>query len=502
MEVSEDFELVGQPFALVVATLGLPSDTLVKVRRRHSPEDAGVGKRVQQLDMDASNGAFFSNGGSGGGGGGSNETCALDSGDEESNGSSWAGRHDGGKVGSSLARLGGSGSPFALRRRTYQLLENQDGEERPVRNAGFKGPGIEMTTTALRPQKVAKAAWEGDLPTKTNGGAQYQYAGNVDGVHDVSPDACVHAGDVLVLSAARDAMVYAQGSVFSGRREGLKVLGVSTVKLPQPQPGSVFFELVLSRSSQFLGRTARADNEFFAARYGCSVVAFRLKGVTTGTTGGSVGVIDSSNSNSIRRSNGGADAGGTVETTSSGGGLLSTIAACGSPQAAAVGTAADNLGGELFFMGGDDSPVVDGGEKPLDATAPTPLLSSFVGDDSPTAVPVSPRPAEPGLESNRRRRRRRRRGEAFEAGDVVMVLATERFSERHPSAEFLRVKLVGRLPEATGWFHCFPLAVFALMLMWVLLGGVEMVRRRTPSRVVRAVLAASCVCVAACFVCV
>ncbi|CAN0411378.1 unnamed protein product, partial [Hapterophycus canaliculatus] len=77
------------------------------------------------------------------------------------------------------------------------------------------------------------------------------------------------------------------------------------------------------------------------------------------------------------------------------------------------------------------------------------------------------------------KRRRRRRGEAFQPGDVVMVLATERFSEWCESStpgEFLRKKLIGRLPEPTGWFHFFPLTVFALMLAWVLLGGVDMIR--------------------------
>lgn len=135
----------------------------------------------------------------------------------------------------------------------------------------------------------------------------------------------------------------------------------------------------------------------------------------------------------------------------------------------------------MFFVGGGGSPAVDGGDSPLDgSTAPTPLLSSLGGgDDGPTML--SPRTVQPGLDS-RRRRRRRRRGEAFEAGDTVVVLATERFSESHSPAEFLRKKVVGRPPERTGWFHCFPLAIFALMLMWVLLGGVEMVSRRAASR--------------------
>eukprot|EP00903_Cladosiphon_okamuranus_P007703 g7465.t1 len=490
VEVSEDFELIGQPLALAVATLGLPFDTLVKVRRRHhSPEvDPAGGTLVRPSGTGASNAALGDGDSGGSGGGGGNEACALDSGDEESNRAGWAGRSNGGKVGGSLARLasaGGSGSPFALRRRTYQLLENEDGEERSTRNAGLvKGPCIEMTTRRTA-EKAAREGVGGGPPTKVpNGGARYAGVADDARDHDVSPDASrVRAGDVLVLSAARDTMVYAQGSLFSGARRGLKVLGVSTLRpAPAPPSGSLFFELVLSRSSGFLGRNARLDSEFFGAGYDCCVVAFRLKG---GTVGG-VGVIDGSSS-----SNGGADDAGTGEWITAGGGLLNTVAARRSPEAAAtaaaagvpgaaIEAAADNLDGGLYFVGEDESLAVNVEESSLDTNTPTPLLSSFVEDGSPaTTGPVWPRPAGPGLESTKRQswqRRRRRRGEAFEAGDVVVVLATERFSERLSSTEFLRMEIVGRLPEATGWFQCVPLAMFVLMLAWVLLGEVEMIR--------------------------
>ena len=506
MEVTRDFELVDRPVALVLATLGLPYHTLVKVRRRCSPGDAG-GRPLDSSETHVSNvvGGTGGGGGGGSGGGDGSEVCPLEPDDEESNGSSWAGPiggggGGGGGAGGSLSRRGGGGRrPFALRRRTYQLLENEDGEERrPARTPVSAGPPhIEMAP--LRADSVNDTAWvEGGKPSKGGGGGGdggdggdggAQSLATVEHLYDVPPDARVRAGDVLVLSAARDSMVYASGSVFGGANNGLRVLGVSTVGLPPLPPprrrGPVFFELVLSRSSGFLGRTARLDNGFFAARYGCSVVAFRLKGCA----GGGVDLVGSGGCG-VGRGGGGTgevaadDGGGCGGSEESSGSLFKTFGPSDSPKpdaAAAVGAVPDDdLGGNMFLLGGDDSPAVRNGGSPRYSAAPTPSLPSSAAENggSPTMVPVS-LPGGLDLDPTQRRyRRRRRRGEAFEAGDVVLVLASEQFSERHSSAagEFLRKKLVGRLPEPTGWFHCVPLAVFGLMLLWVLLDGVEMVR--------------------------
>lgn len=479
VEVTGDFELVDEPVALVLATLGLPYRTLVKVRRRCSPGEAGA-RPLELSEMGVSKVAD----GKGVVGGDGNETRSLAPGDEES---SWAGRIGGGAAGSSLSKRGGGGrGPFALRRRTYQLLENEDGDERSsVRTPVAVGPRIEMAT--LRAEGVNGTAWQGrGKPAEARAGGAQSLA-TVEDLHDVSPDARVRAGDVLVLSAAPDSMVYASGSVFGGAREGLRVLGVSTlgVGLP-PRQGRVFFELVLSRSSGFLGRTARLDNDFFAARYGCSVVAFRLKGCA----GGGVDLVGSGAGSSGYGGGGGAGGGppaggeGCRDREESSDTLLKTTDSPNPSAAGAttVGAVADDLVGEVFSLSGDDSLAAVGtSASPRYSTAPTPSLSSFAGDDGngsdPTMVPVS-LPGEPGLEPKQRQfHGRRRRGEAFEAGDVVMVLATGQFAERHSAAagEFLRKKLVGRLPEPTGWSHGVPLAIFALMLLWVLLEGVEMV---------------------------
>ncbi|CBN75621.1 sodium/sulfate symporter [Ectocarpus siliculosus] len=452
VEIKEDFKLVDQPFSLVLASLGLPMDTLVK------------------------KGVFGSGSGVGSG---------AEAGGEEQPG--WAGRI----AASSSRHAGGGRKPFALRRRAtaYQPLENEDGAVQ-TQGSDAGAPCIEMAT--LRTAGAAVGG-PGTAPPQSVGAfAAVDGATTTHDLHDVAPDACVRAGDVLVLSCGRSAMVDAQGSWFSAREPGLGVLGLSTLR-PPPRTGSAFFELVLSRTSRFLGRTARSDGGFFSARYGCSVVAFRLKG----STGGGVDLLGRSAAGECDRGgNGGrhdaVDTGDSGETTclgaeqpgqTSGDGLFETSGACGSPQSFA--------GAEAFFIGGPgDSPTVRGDRSSPGSTA----LSPSVGDESPArlsepeisgpvATPCQQQPTKgAGLDAKSQRRRQwgRRRGEAFEAGDVVVVLATEQFSRRFSSTsaggEFLRNRPIGRVPEPTGWFHYFPLVIFTLMLLWVLLGGVDMIR--------------------------
>lgn len=488
MEIKEDFKLVNQPFSLVLASLGLPMDTLAKVRRRlPQPGDTATeAKPLPPATTGLSKKGVLANGSGVGGG--------AEAGGEEQAG--WAGRI----AASSSRHAGGGRKPFALRRRAtaYQPLENEDGAEQS-QGGGSGAPCIEMATL-----RTAGAAGGGpETPTPQSVGAFAAVAGDTShDLHDVAPDACVRAGDVLVLSCGRSTMVDAQGSWFSGREAGLGVLGLSTLRLP-PRPGSVFFELVLSRTSSFLGRTARRDGGFFSARYGCSVVAFRLKG----STGGGVDLLGRSAAEECDRGGNGAshdavaagDSDDSGETTclgaeqtgrTSGDGLFENSGACRSPQSfagAAAGAIADDAYDEAFFIEGPgDSPTVRGDRSSPGSTA----LSPSVGDESPARL-SEPEISGPlatsrqqqstggaGLDA-KSQRRRRRRGEAFDAGDVVIVLASEQFSRRFSSAsaagEFLRNRPVGRVPEPTGWFHYVPLVIFALMLSWVLLGGVDMV---------------------------
>lgn len=469
MEVTADFELVGQSFELMLAVLGLPIDTLVKVRRRNpsaDPADSAVPYSWASGFGDTNS---------------AGRNAPLHGDDEESNGLSWAGRVGGNAAAAGAAAAaggfsstnGGGVGPFLLRRRlSYQRLASDgsgDAFEKGSDTAAM--PCIEMATLRM-PEAAAAAA--GDRAVSINGDSSRVGVGSAHGgvsnpagyedIYAVPPRASVRAGDVLVLSCGREAMLEFQGSVAGRSKEGLKVFGVSGAKLPIH--GTDFLELVVSRSSQFLGRTARLDSASFAASYGCSVVAFRLKG----STGGGVNIVggDEENETTIEGGNGsgsdGDDDAGVEHLTAC---LAPTVCdAAAAAAGAAPGLAVDRVK-EALLMDGDDSPTTIGGS--LHPRTSTPSVSSPVPDESVPAGVAAPGKAVPVVG--------RRRGEGFAAGDVVVVLSSEGFLEKASSTrEFLCTKRVGRLPEPTGWFHYFPLAIFAAMLAWVLVADVEVVR--------------------------
>lgn len=475
VEITRDFELVGQPFALVLATLGLPEDTLVKVRRRCSEGN-------QEDKPFALSGASLPAAYGGG------RVDVPDQGDDKSSGLSWADRIGGGAaavVASATAAAGAGSSrgvdgiiPFALRRRPpYHRLGTNAGGERPDKLSEAAVPCIEMATiktSEITDVTAGKEAPTLSKSTRSNGREDSHPLGDV---YNVAPKATVRAGDILVLSCDGDAMVRFQGSVGSRRRKGLKVLGISTLKLARH--GTVFLKLVLSRSSEFLGRTARAENPFFSARYGCSVVAFRLKG----GTGGGVDLIGSNPETPIRTSS--DDLRCPTDLASE----TACLPTCGRDNNVATPTNFVDGVDEALIVSKNDPPKPV--RSPLHSALPTPLLSSPGDGGSPT-VGASP-PREAALPPRRRRR------EGFEAGDVVMVLTNEGFLEQTSSKrEFLSMERVGRLPEPIGWFHFGPLVIFAAMLAWVLVGDVGMVggARKAPDR--GAGRACACACARAC----
>lgn len=497
VEVTGSSELVDKPFGPTLALLGLPADTLVKVRRRRS--NPAVRSPLPQSRSRLDGGGLPLAVGVTTGIAGKNG-LDLHEGDEESNGVGWGVIRTGGgsssasMVTTSVAEgspsiISGGGinslSPALRHRSLYQRLATNGGAKMPakkrLRDAAAAAPCIEMpsmrstegeidhhcTDSRARGYPVG-ASSEIFSCAAVVGAAAEDHGGWFEDVHDVSPEDKVRGGDVLVLSCDQESMVRVQGSIVSHRRRGVNILGVSTHKLEAP--GTVFLELVLSRFSDFLGRVARLDHEFFASRYGCSVVGFRLKGSTGGSGGGGrgsdvIGCWAAKQTNSNKK--GCSIYKGDLKAARIPPGRKSCD---GAPNAADGGVQDASLtmnGGESDF-----STTVTG--SPLDSTAPTPLMASPTqqrdeGSSSCNGSPVVRGVGLPVSETFQR-------GEGFAPGDTVLVLATEDlFDKMACVGEFLIKKRVGCLPEPVGWFQCFPLLIFAAMIAWVVLLDVSMV---------------------------
>lgn len=441
MEVTEDFDLLGRPFATTLAVLGLSGQALLKVRRP-------IVNREMSTSITRSSDAF-------------NVSDCPETIIEGSGGLTWARRLGEkalataevatvtvmSKVSPLLPRRALGEDLLGWRRRAWYHGLGGDGEE----NVTGKGsndtvPCVEMAavqvdegmsvTTGVRHRTTSLN--EATTTEVVVGGRMHYEEGDdkdadaVEEMYEIPPGATVRAGDILVIGCDEEAMVRLHGSVASGGRAGLKVLGVSAPELPRY--GKVFSKLVLSRSSKFLGRVARLDNAYFGASFECSVVSFRLKGGGVDLIGcsarGCPGNSSFDHQNSDR-----------------------SLPSSGGSGDSAEGFQGD---GKALFVDGDD--------------IPTPLLSASRARENEVMR----------VESQREKSfaARRRRGEEFEPGDTVLVLASEDFLDRASATrdDFLCSEEVGRLPEPMGWFHFFPLVAFASMLAWNLAAGVGMVR--------------------------
>lgn len=444
MEVTEDFDLLGRPFSLTLAVLGLSGQALLKVRR-------SVVDREMSTPITRTTDAFDVSDGPG---------RVI----EGSDGLTWA-RRLGEKafataevakltVMSSVShllsrRILGKGPLGWTRRPWYHEMRGEEDENVTEKESNDTVPCVEMaavqvdegtsTTSGVRLRSTSlNEATTTDVIVcgrMQKEGSDDEGANAVENMYEIPPGTTVRAGDVLVIGCDEEAMVRLLGSLVRGGREGLKVLGVSAPELPRH--GKVFSKLVLSRSSKFLGRVARLDNAYFGASFECSVVSFRLKG----DVGGGVDLMGYSARDCPGNS--------SFDHRSSDRSLHSL----GGSGASAESFQGD---GKALFVDEDD--------------APTPLLSASVGRETEVM----------GVESQREKvfAARRRRGEEFEPGDTVLVLASQDFLERASATrdDFLCSEEVGRLPEPMGWFHFFPLVVFSSMLAWNLAAGVGMVR--------------------------
>ncbi|CAM9739430.1 unnamed protein product, partial [Discosporangium mesarthrocarpum] len=315
VQVLKGFHYIGQSVTLALARLGLPQETLIKVRRR-------VPKEVlRQIDLEA--GLYAQRGG---GGGGAASALNISVGSEasihppshpaaticfeESAGMSlrstctskdyyrkraqsyWGTKGDlaclrssrGGRDGGTalepqppprtMVTCEDDGAPGqGMLFRLHSLNDNEHHQPLVGAPSGKeRGGGGDFTTAAVT---------DTPAPRPTGLDSTHSTAGYTD-IYPVTPGELVQEGDILFLSCGRMTMVAFQGSTMSQGLEGLKLLEVSALDLPGR--GTDFFELVLSDRNHFVGRSPGRDNASFAGYYGCSVVAVRRKGSVEATS--------------------------------------------------------------------------------------------------------------------------------------------------------------------------------------------------------------------------
>lgn len=530
---------MGEPLSLVLARLGLPLNALINIRRRRGWVTKGNSRETQCRPKPNGEDADLRNCPHGNiGKHVENEETVV--------GGSWVGEREiglipargnadhssgGGKVDSvSLFVLGRKQimSPFAsLRRRAYARLDGDagssdfhiegsvvgNGSAPPLHSHG--GSSIQLTSVSQSITTSATDRINYGMEEDNSGTCQSNQAAstsdrnrhsrshgvgidgdstdrttqNFGGVHRFHCSASeekVRAGDVLTLSCMRLQMMDFQGLVVSHGKMGLKILGVATRDLLRR--GTTFYELCLSGRSDFVGRSARQVNATLAARYGCRVVGFRLKGIFSAVGDG---VTNPPGDGELGRD--GVDTGvGLARPHGNECQAKATAKAMTTVSEGVVATQALDSGSELKAFGQRDtamsSPTIE--RNPMQALARPSAPSSRLPRAGGTRAdahdpPVEATPKRLECDDTARvsvrqqqqgRKRARRRGTGFVAGDVVMVLAKEDFLERFSgSPVFLSKTRVGRLPEPTSWFHYFPLLIFAAMLAWVLASDVSMV---------------------------
>ena len=322
----------------------------------------------------------------------------------------------------------------------------------------------------------------GDIGDSAASAASEGSDGTYTDIFPVSPAEPIQAGDVLFLSCAQATMIDFQSVTVSQGLKGLKFLDVSALDLPGH--GTEFFEIVLSGHNHFVGRSADRDNSEFAAYYGCSVVAVRRRGRS--------GVVASAAS---------------VPTTASRG--CDSGAGGGSAVAPIKDLSRLTDAPEVILEEGMSSdPAFNPKSGP-----PTPIpLASGKSSKKLAAVAAASPPLTPGAATARRSDARspprttrsavramrsplrsiRKEGNAqegddvtgmsFKAGDVVLVLAKEEFMEKYAaSKDFFLLTKVGSVPKPVRYYDYLPLLAFLGMLIWVLFDA-DMVRAWSCSR--------------------
>lgn len=508
----DDFPYIGEPAGLVLVRLGLPQDTLIKIRRRIP---SGI-LRQMSASLEGNASLLLPPGAppTGGGGGTGIDADALMEANQRTLRAEgmysyrqraeclWGTTED---MDSAAEEKSLTPAPRAPRRSGSFIRRKRwasDADATDLATAKNRGRAATVGSAAVVPEKCiayanAKVDANGNATASVNGAGGDKGDGIDSGtanaasvkisdgetytdIFPVSPAEPVQAGDVLFLSCAQATMIDFQSVTVSQGLKGLKFLDVSALDLPGH--GTEFFEIVLSDHNHFVGRSADRDNSEFAAYYGCSVVAVRRRG-RSGAVAPSAASVPATAS---RGCGGGADA-----TGGSGGGGGDgegwTPSAAPFKDSSRVTDAA-----EVFIEEGlCAEPALDPSSGP-----PTPLslasgktstkLPAAAGRSDVTSPPRGTRSAVRAMRSPLRSLRKEVdaqdgddvTGLSFKAGDVVLVLAKEEFMEKYaPSKDFFLLTKVGSVPKPVRYYDYLPLLAFLGMLCWVLFDqGTDMVR--------------------------
>ncbi|CBN75631.1 sodium/sulfate symporter [Ectocarpus siliculosus] len=454
VQLSHDFAYIGKPVAVVLARLGLPAESLIKIRRRTAAAAPRVAAAfpaavspLREVYRDLDNGRTGSPALPG-------RRKRLEEGPSSAAACPSPGR----------GTAGSSSSPMRRRKGYPGTADGPTPAVVVARGAGALLPSSlsssSSTTMALSPSQ--HSGRPSALPSRGRpfssgvagrgppSGTADDDDDDFDDIYPVSPSEAVRAGDVLVVSRPQATMTAFLGSVLSSGERGLEVLGASAAQLQRAptaapsgdtavEPAAAFLELVLSGRNHFVGRRPSGhEGAALASRYGCRILAVRHA----------------------------ADSSRTAQRE--GGEMLAAPLAAGGDVA--ISALERRHGGRSFARKeeGVESPLRGGGGSEDERQRTAGSGAVVHGHDDDDDGPVGLAAAEGSVKVARR---------PLAPGDVVLVVADETFSGLWQDApEFDLVSRVSAVPKAVVPYDYLSLLVFCGMLGWVLFSSVTMVR--------------------------
>lgn len=241
-------------------------------------------------------------------------------------------------------------------------------------------------------------------------------------ISPVSPTEAIRVGDILFLGCPRSAMIKFQGFVISERIEGLDVLDADVLHLGTQ--GASFLELVISDRNDFIGRRPYGrESALLASHYSCRIVAVRHARSTASRRSAEV----------------------DAELPRDREIIFPRWGKKGKYVAVKEEAVVNGFGNGSLGSASDSQGLVGNAA----------VLSDY-GNDEDWGREVARRPLAPG--------------------DTMLVLAHEGFAKKwKDSQEFDLVSWVAVVPTPVRVFDYLSLLVFCGMLGWVLFAGVVMV---------------------------